>query len=82
MNVTLTLKPETEEHVVAQAAALGVPVESYLQQVIEQTTPQHPPQSSIEEFERMLDALAEGSEDRPILPPEAFTRESIYGDHD
>ncbi len=33
-----------------------------------------------EEFERAFDAIAEGSQGLPILPPEAFERESIYED--
>ena len=34
------------------------------------------------EFETTLDALAEGSERLPVLPPEATTRAGIYRDHD
>lgn len=29
-----------------------------------------------------MKALAEGADLIPVLPPEAFTRESIYGNHD
>ena len=31
-----------------------------------------------EEFERAFDAIGNGNERLPILPPEAFERESIY----
>jgi hypothetical protein len=34
---------------------------------------------SLQEFEAGMDALAEGSEQLPVLPPEAYSRESIYG---
>jgi hypothetical protein len=34
---------------------------------------------SLEEFEAGMDALAEGSEQIPVLPPAAYSRESIYG---
>jgi len=34
------------------------------------------------EFDAALDALAEGSENLPILPPEATTRAGIYRNHD
>ena len=34
------------------------------------------------EFEATLDALAEDSEDLPVLPPEATSRAEIYRDHD
>jgi hypothetical protein len=37
-------------------------------------------QVSVEEFHRMLDAMAEGSERLPDLPTESFSRESFYGD--
>ena len=37
------------------------------------------PRMSIEEF---LDAMASHSDKIPVLPDEAFTRESFYQDHD
>jgi hypothetical protein len=37
---------------------------------------------SSEQLEAALDALAEGSENLPYLPPEAMTREGLYQDHD
>jgi hypothetical protein len=37
---------------------------------------------SLEEEERLLDALALESKELPVLPPEANSREWIYGDHD
>ena len=40
------------------------------------------PTMNLAEFEAILDALAEGSEQLPILPPEATTRAGIYRDHD
>ena len=33
------------------------------------------------EFEATLDALAEGSDKLPVLPPEATSRVGIYRDH-
>ena len=41
-------------------------------------TPIDPTEVSIEEFEAGLDELASASDDIPILPTEAYTRESIY----
>lgn len=35
-----------------------------------------------EKWEADMRALTEGAEKIPVLPPEAFTRESIYGNHD
>jgi hypothetical protein len=34
----------------------------------------------LEEFEAGMDALAAGSKQLPVLPPKAYSRESIYGD--
>ena len=38
--------------------------------------------ADLAEFDAALDALAEGSAKLPDLPDEAFTRESIYRNHD
>ena len=38
--------------------------------------------ADLAEFDSALDALAEGSENLPDLPDEAFRRESIYQNHD
>jgi hypothetical protein len=35
---------------------------------------------STEEFDAALDELSADSEQLPILPPEAYTREGIYSD--
>jgi hypothetical protein len=35
---------------------------------------------SVEEFHRMLDAMAEGSERLPDFPTESFSRETFYED--
>jgi hypothetical protein len=40
------------------------------------------PTISREQFEAELDALAEGSDKLPYLPPEALARESFYQDRD
>jgi len=82
MTIVLDLKPEVEERVVAQAQAQGVPLEIYLAALIEaQVTPLEPPRASLEQFLAELEAIAEGTDDIPVLPPEALTREAIYGDH-
>ena len=38
-----------------------------------------PPAPPIDEFEAGLDELASASDSIPVLPPHAYTRESIYG---
>jgi hypothetical protein len=35
-----------------------------------------------QQWEADMKLLAQGAEQIPVLPPEAFTRESIYGNHD
>ena len=70
----------------ARTAALGpgpgsgVPLDVYLRTVIEQAAASEGrPEVSPDQFDAGLDALAEGSEHLPVLPPEAYRRESIYG---
>ncbi len=82
MNVTLELTPETGHWVAAEAAARGLTVETYLTSLIENGAPSGPETSTAEQFEADMDLLAEGSERLPVLPPDAFSRESIYADHD
>jgi hypothetical protein len=81
MTITLELKPEVEERVSALASAQGLSLEAYLLALIESMPlPAVSEQATVEEFEAAMDALAEGSDDLPVLSPEALTRESIYGD--
>jgi hypothetical protein len=83
MTIILELKPEVEERVLAQAKAQGMSLETYLTSVIEaQVLPIEPAPATLEEFESALEAFADDSDDLPVLPPEALTREAIYGDHD
>jgi hypothetical protein len=83
MTITLNLRPEVEEQVRSQAEARGMSTESYLAWFIEnQILPARRPRPTLEEFEADLDAMAEGTDNIPVLPPEALTREAIYGDHD
>jgi predicted transcriptional regulator len=83
MSISIELKPEVEELLEQEAKAKGISVESYVEELIEQQVSQPHKTSHIgsEEIDRALDSLAEGSDDRPVLQPEAYTRESIYQDH-
>ena len=83
MVVTLELTPEVEQRMMAQAALRGVSLEAYLKGLIEAAALLvDPDDGTLEEFEADMDAFSEGTEHLPVLPPEAFTREGIYGDHD
>ena len=83
MTVRLELKPDVEANLAAQARARGVALDTYLQSVIEdlaRTQAVHP--AKAQEVEAALDALAEMGRGLPHLPSSAFSRESIYRDHD
>lgn len=84
MPISIELKPEVEERLEQEATAKGVSVESYVEGLIEHQFSRHSKTSHVgaEEIDQVLDSLAESSDDRPVLPPEAYTRESIYQDHD
>jgi hypothetical protein len=83
MSITLELRPELETKVKAQAEARGLPVERYLQSVIEAAalSPSAPP-LTLEEQERLLDELENGLSHVPALPEDAFSRAGIYVEHD
>ena len=83
MSIRVELNPETEERLKAEARAKGLPVEKVAEQLLNEALTGHSlsqGRMSVEEFHRMLDAMAEGSEKLPDLPTEAFSRESFYED--
>ena len=84
MTVELKLKPDVEARLAAQAHARGVPLDEYLQRIVEDLARAEagPPASSLQDLRATLDALAEMGRDLPRLPSSAFSRESIYRDHD
>jgi len=84
MAITLNLPPEVEASLAAQAKALGLQLNSYVQTLLEQRagTGRGEQTLNLEQFEAELDALAQGSDKLPYLPPAALTRESFYQDHD
>ncbi len=83
MTVRLELRPEVEENLAAQARARGVPLDAYLQGVIEDLARAETARpASPQDIEATLDRLAEMGRDLPHLPSSAFSRESIYRDHD
>jgi hypothetical protein len=83
MTIKLELKPEVEASLAAGARAKGIPLDAYLQSVIEQMAlDESTPPASLEEFRATLDTLAGMGRNLPRLPSAAFSRESIYQDHD
>ncbi len=86
MTVTLELKPEIESRVNAKAKSLGLTVETFLVEVIEETInkkvdekPFHETASD-EEWIAELDSLAEFSYKIPEMWDDS--RESIYGEQE
>ncbi|HZU31502.1 MAG TPA: hypothetical protein VFB79_10325 [Candidatus Angelobacter sp.] len=84
MSFTLHLRPDVEKDLARQAEAQGMPVETYIQMLIERqiALQHHERKISPEAFEVELDGLAAYSEKIPLLPLSAFTRDQIYRDHD
>jgi hypothetical protein len=83
MTIRVELNPETEARLKAEARAKGLPVETVAEQLLKEALTGRAGshgQLSVEEFHRMLDAMAEGSEKLPDLPTESFSRESFYED--
>jgi hypothetical protein len=81
MTLTLQLKPEVEERLLAHAQAQGVSLETDVAGMIEERVlPDPKRRPSLEEFEADLEAIAEGTDAIPVLPPEALTREAIYAE--
>jgi hypothetical protein len=81
MTVTLELKPEVEARVVEQAASRGVPVEDFLESVIEESLKGGGDQNSYqtpEEWEAALDELADSSAFGRTVSFVDDSRESIY----
>lgn len=83
MTIHVELNPETEEQLVAEARAQGMPLEKMAERLLREALASRSlPQGnlSVDEFHLMLKSLAAGSEELPNLPTESFTRESFYED--
>jgi hypothetical protein len=83
MTITINIKPEVEAELARQAESLGMDVPAYAATLLEKVAkPSEPHVTDLEEFEKSLDRIAQFSDKIPALPDEAFSRESIYRDHD
>jgi len=83
MTIRVELNPDLEARLIAQARSQGVPVEKLAERLLnEAATASSLPQGTltVDEFDRMLKAIAEGSDNLPLLPTEASSRESFYED--
>jgi post-segregation antitoxin (ccd killing protein) len=82
MQVTVTIPDE----IAAQIRARGLTVESYLEKLIsEQTGKSETVTGAVNkqaDLERFFEEMAAHSDKIPLLPDEAFSRESIYREND
>jgi hypothetical protein len=66
----------------AQAQLLGVPFDEFLRELAGNGTPATASDEiPLDQFDRWLDELSEGTDGLPDLPPD-FSRADIYNDHD
>jgi hypothetical protein len=83
MTIRVELNAETEARLKAEARAKGLPLEKVAEELLKEALTERSlsrGRMSVEEFHRMLDAMAEGSERLPDLLTESFSRESFYED--
>lgn len=85
ITITIDIKPEIEAEIVTQAAARGMDVPAYAATLLEEAAHRPsagPKRLSLVQFEKTLDEMAQFSHKIPSLPDEAFSRASLYQDHD
>jgi hypothetical protein len=84
MTIQVELSPEAEARLTIAAKAYGIPREKYAGSLLQDalaTSIRASGKFTVEELHRMLSQIAEGSENLPILPASALTRESFYEEH-
>ena len=83
MPTQLEVRPEIADKLAALAKARGVSMDELLLEVLDGLElPQDAvTEPSLEEFERDMDALAEGLEHLPVRYEGTYSREDIYMDH-
>ena len=83
MSMHLEVRPEIADKLAALAKARGVSVDNLLQEVLDDLElPQDAiAEPSLEEFERDMNALAEGLEHLPVGYEGTYSRADIYMDH-
>ena len=83
MTIHLELDAETEVRLRAQAERRGIAPEQYAGEFLRDNLPNYgvgTGRLTREELLQMTKELQEGSENRPVLPPEATERASFYED--
>ncbi len=84
MSIIINIKPEAQEELSRQAAAHGLDINSYAASLLEEAA--HVPAGgktlSQSQLDNTLAELSQFSDKIPLLPDEAFSRASLYQDHD
>jgi hypothetical protein len=83
MTMLVELDPETEARLKAQAMRHGVAPEQYVGEFLRDNLPNYATGTgrlTREDLKAMREELSRGSENLPILPPEATERASFYED--
>jgi hypothetical protein len=83
MTIRFDLSPDVETRLIAEARAQGLPLEQVAERLLKEALAdrsQYRDKMTVEEFRRMLSAMAEGAERLQDLPTESFSRESFYED--
>jgi hypothetical protein len=84
MAIIIDIKAEVQEELSRQAAARGVDLVVYAASLLEEAAqvPAQPKTLSQSQLENTIRELAQFSHKIPLLLDEAFSRESLYRDHD
>jgi len=84
MAIIVDIKPEVQAELSRQAAAHGVDIGSYAASLLEEAAhvPAGSKKLSPDQLDKTLRELAQFSHKIPLLPDEAFSRESLCRDHD
>ena len=84
MTITIDIAPDVQAELARQAEAKGCAIEEHAARVLDSAVhvPARTPRMTPERLEFVLREMAQFSHKIPLLPDEAFTRESMYQDHD
>lgn len=84
MCIIINIKPEAQAQLTHQASAHGVQPEAYAASLLEDAVQIGTSAKTLmqNQLDRTLRELGQFSHQIPLLSDEAFTRESLYRDHD
>jgi predicted transcriptional regulator len=86
--LTIEVTPDLEHQLQEKAARHGQQPAEYILNLLKRELSEDSEErpfyetATLEEWEAALDELAEGHENLPDLPTEAFSRANIYAEHD